>query len=335
MRRNIAVAWLLLACTFLLPVLLIRGEPLSGAGGQDAELMPLYQTGTAARTDGERQVSLLLGDGTVERLTLADYLWGVVAAEMPASFELEALKAQTVAARTYWLSQSGTSRHEEADICADSGCCQAYISREEAAANWGEKAAEYSGRISRAVGQTDGLCVTYEGKPIQALFFSSSPGSTVDAQAVWGRALPYLVSVNSPEGEEVPNYHSQLTMTIGEFRALVDREVPGADLTGPVSGWLSDFVWEPSGTVSRVKVGGVSMTGGQVRKLLGLRSACFSVSVRGDEVTFHVTGYGHGVGMSQYGANALARQGKDFREILSWYYTGTQTVALEEQGVIY
>ena len=171
--------------------------------------------------------------------------------------------------------------------------------------------------------------MTYEGKPIQALFFSSAPGSTVDAQAVWGRALPYLVSVDSPEGEEVPNYHSQLTMTTGEFRALVARELPGADLTGPVSGWLSDFVWEPSGTVSQVKVGGVSVTGGQVRKLLGLRSACFSVSVRGEEMTFHVTGYGHGVGMSQYGANAMARQGKSFRDILNWYYTGTQVTSLK------
>ena len=118
-------------------------------------------------------------------------------------------------------------------------------------------------------------------------------------------------------------------MTTGEFRTLVAEEYPQADLTGPVSGWLSDFVWEPSGTVSRVKVGGVSMTGGQVRKLLGLRSACFSVSVRGEEMTFHVTGYGHGVGMSQYGANAMARQGKNFREILNWYYTGTQVTTLE------
>lgn len=329
MKRNIVVAWLLLASTFLLPVLLIRGEPLSGESGQGVELRPLYQMETEDRKDEGRQVSLMLEDGSVERLTLADYLWGVVAAEMPASFEIEALKAQTVAARTYWLSQSGTSRHEEADICADSGCCQAYISREAAAANWGDKAVEYGRRITQAVAQTDGLCVTYEGKPIQALFFSSAPGSTVDAQAVWGRALPYLVSVDSPEGEEVPNYHSQLTVTTSEFRALVTREVPGADLTGPVSGWLSDFVWEPSGTVSRVKVGGVSVTGGQVRKLLGLRSACFSVSVSGEEMTFHVTGYGHGVGMSQYGANAMARQGKSFRDILGWYYTGTQVTALE------
>ena len=328
MKRNMAVAWLLLAITFLMPVLLIRGELPGGNGGQGAELLPLQQAGQTGELDGEQRVRLLGRDGGVTEMSMADYLRGVVTAEMPASFELEALKAQTVAARTYWLSQSGTSKHEGADICSDSGCCQAYISREEAAANWGDKAVEYGGRIARAVAQTDGLCVTYEGKPIQALFFSSAPGSTVDAQAVWGRALPYLVSVDSPEGEEVPNYHSQLTMTTREFRALVAGEYPQADLTGPVSGWLSDFVWEPSGTVSRVRVGGISMTGGQVRKLLGLRSACFSVSVRGEEMTFHVTGYGHGVGMSQYGANAMARQGKSFREILNWYYTGTQVTGL-------
>ena len=329
LKRNAMVALLLLAVQFLLPVLLIRGEPLSGDGGQDVGLLPMQQAGQSGELDSEERVRLLGQDGEVTEMTLSGYLWGVVAAEMPASFELEALKAQAVAARTYWLSQSGTSRHEDADICADSSCCQAYITREEAAANWGDKAAEYGGRIAQAVAQTDGLCVTYEGSPIQALFFSSAPGSTVDAQAVWGRALPYLVSVDSPEGEEVPDYHSQLTMTTGEFRALVARELPGADLTGPVSGWLSDFVWEPSGTVSRVNVGGVSVTGGQVRKLLGLRSACFSVSVRGEEMTFHVTGYGHGVGMSQYGANAMARQGKSFREILNWYYTGTQVTPLE------
>ena len=328
LRRNAVVALLLLAVQFLLPVLLIRGEPLSGSGDMGAGLLPMYQASREGELDSARQVSLLLEDGRVEEMSLSDYLCGVVAAEMPASFEEEALKAQAVAARTYWASQSGTSKHLQADICADSGCCQAYISREEAAANWGDKARGYQQRIARAVAQTDGLCVTYEGRPIQALFFSSAPGSTVDAQTVWGRAVPYLVSVESPEGEEVPHYRSQLTLTTGEFRALVLEQYPGADLAGPVSGWLSDFVWEPSGTVNTVKVGGVTLTGGQVRKLLGLRSTCFSVSVSGEEMTFHVTGYGHGVGMSQYGANAMARQGKDFRDILTWYYTGAQVALL-------
>lgn len=328
MKRNMALGWLLLLLVFLLPVLLLHGRPLDGEEEEWAELLPTHQTERAGERDSRRQVALLGEGGTVERLTLGEYLWGVVAAEMPASFEPEALKAQSVAARTYWACLVGTGKHEGADVCGDSACCQAYIGRQEACTNWGDKAADYAARVSAAVEQTDGLCVTYEGTPIQALFFSSAPGSTVDAQAVWGRSVPYLVSVDSPEGEEVPNYHSQLTMTTGEFRTLVREQYPQADLSGPVSEWLSDFVWEPSGTVRQVKVGGVTLTGGQARKLLGLRSACFGVSVRGEEMTFHVTGYGHGVGMSQYGANEMARQGKNFEDILTWYYTGTEVTVL-------
>ena len=328
MKRTVAVAWLLLLLVFMLPVLLIRGAPVAEQREEELSLLPQQQTAVQGGRDAGRQVALLREDGSVERMTLADYLWGVVAAEMPASFEEEALKAQAVAARTYWAVLTGTSRHDGADICADSGCCQAYIDREKAAGNWGEKGEDYALRIARAVAQTDGLCVTYEGKPIQAVFFSCAPGSTVDAQAVWGQAVPYLVSVTSPEGEEVPNYHSQLTMTTAEFCALVKEQYPDADFSGLVSGWLEDFVWEPSGVVNKVTVGGLRLTGGQVRKLLGLRSACFGVSVSGEKITFHVTGYGHGVGMSQYGANAMARQGKTFEEILTWYYTGTQVSPL-------
>ena len=322
MRRTVAAALLLLAAQFLLPVLLLRG----GSLGEGTVLTPTREQGQTG--DGGRTVTLLLDSGETQQMSLADYLWGVVAAEMPASFELEALKAQTVAARTYWARQSGAGKHDKADICGDSGCCQAYISREEAAANWGDKADEYTERIAQAVEETDGLAVLYEGQPIQALFFSSAPGSTVDAQAVWGNAVPYLVSVDSPEGEEVPNYRSQVSLTTREFAALVAEQYPDADLSGPVSGWLSGFVWEPSGTVNTVQVGGVTLTGGQVRRLVGLRSACFTVSEADGVLTFHVTGYGHGVGMSQYGANALARQGKDFRAILTWYYTGAQVAPL-------
>ena len=328
MKRNVALAWLLLLMIFLLPVLLIRGEGSAGGAGEQAELLPAYQSASGENWDEQQQVMVLLEDGAA-RMSLADYLWGVVAAEMPAAFELEALKAQAVAARTYWARQRGGGKHENADICGESTCCQAYVSREEACTNWGERAAEYAARISGAVGQTDGLCVTYEGKPIQALFFSSAPGSTVDAQAVWGQAVPYLVSVDSPEGKEVPNYQSQLTMTTGEFCALVKEQYPKADLSGPVSEWLRDFVWEPSGTVCTVSVGGVTLSGREIRKLLGLRSACFSVSVSGEAMTFHVTGYGHGVGMSQYGANAMAKQGSTFEDILTWYYTGAQVTELE------
>lgn len=317
-KRVVLAALLLVLVQFLLPVLLLGGHtPVRR--DYPAQLQPMTRPGG----DQARTVALLREDGGVEQMSLGDYLWGVVAAEMPASFELEALKAQAVAARTYWAA-SGGDKHVAADICGDSGCCQAYLSRQEAAEKWGKQAETYAAHIRDAVAGTDGLIAVYEDRPIQAVYFSSAPGSTVDAVAVWGNAVPYLVSVPSPEGEEVPNWRSQVTVTTAQFRKLVKEQYPTADFSGPVNRWLRDFVWQPSGTVSRVNVGGVELTGGQVRKLLGLRSACFSVSAQGDELTFQTIGYGHGVGMSQYGANALAKQGKDFREILGWYYSGVQ-----------
>ena len=319
MKRAFGMGLLAVALSFLLPVLLIPGP--AGERQPASDLRPPEQTG--AQGDGGVQVRVLMADGTVESMSRADYLWGVTAAEMPASFHPEALKAQTVAARTY-LACVGADRHPGADICADSKCCQAYVSRTEAERGWGEKAGEYRAKLSDAVSGTDGLVLLYEDRPIQALYFSSAPGSTVDARAVWGTHVPYLVSVASPEGEQVPDYHSRLVLKEDELRARILTQYPQADLSGPCEGWLRDVEREPSGTVSRLKVGGAELTGGQLRKLLGLRSACFTVSVKGDEITFHVTGYGHGVGMSQYGANELAEQGRDFRAILQWYYTGVE-----------
>lgn len=324
MKRVVVVSLLLLAVNFLLPIFMLSRPEKALPSAPDL-LLPEQEPLGADRL---ARVQVLMEDGTVQTMTRADYLWGVTAAEMPASFHPEALKAQSVAARTYFASLPA-DKHPGADVCADSGCCQAYISRDQARANWGERAEELAGRISQAVEGTDGLVATYEGRPIQALFFSSAPGSTVDARAVWGTHVPYLVSVASPEGDGVPNYRSQLTLSADELRAMVLAQYPQADLSGPCEDWLRDMEREPSGTVSRLTVGGVELTGGQLRKLLDLRSACFTVSVKGGEVTFHVTGYGHGVGMSQYGANELAGQGKDFRQILQWYYTGVEVERMD------
>ena len=162
------------------------------------------------------------------------------------------------------------------------------------------------------------------GQPIQAVFFSSAAGRTVGAVEAWGNSVDYLVGVESPEGEEVPNYHSQVVLTAEEVRTAALAQYPGADLSGDPSGWFSQTVENSAGGVASVDLGGVTLTGSEVRTLFGLRSASFSVSWDGEAFTFDVTGYGHGVGMSQYGANAMAREGSDFEEILTWYYTGTE-----------
>ena len=280
----------------------------------------------ALSRDSTRTVRLLQEDGTVAVLSMGDYLWGVVAAEMPASFQPEALKAQACAARTYTLTRSG--KHPEADVCTDSHCCQAYITREAALERWGKNGPEYAQKIAAAVAETDGLGILYEGKPIQALFFSSAPGQTVDAVEVWGTSVSYLKSVKSPEGSEVPNYQSRVVLSPTKVREAALAAWPDMDLSGDPAGWFTDLSRSPSGSVASLKLGGVALTGGQVRKLFSLRSAAFTPEYDGRDFVFQVVGHGHGVGMSQYGANAMAAQGAGFREILQWYYTGVEVALL-------
>ena len=334
MRRVVSAALILTGILFFLPVLVVRGEPVCRRdgvaelpGGESA--LPIDRAPavpSAGGRDKGRAVRLLTREGEVLELTMAEYLWGVVAAEMPASFQEEALKAQACAARTYTALLQGRSagKHPEADICGDSTCCQAYIQRSAAEARWGLDAREYGEKIDRAVAGTDGLGILYDGKPIQALFFSSAAGRTVDAVEVWGNPVAYLKSVDSPEGEEVPNYRTQVVLGAEEVKSLTLNAYPGADLSGDPAGWFGEASRNEGGGVISVPLGGVTLTGGQVRSLFSLRSACFTVAWDGSQFTFDVTGYGHGVGMSQYGANAMAKNGSSFQDILTWYYTGAE-----------
>ena len=327
MRRTAGVGLMLVAGLFLLPLLTVRG-PEKGEETLPQGRLPIDRGVQAApgERDRSRIVRLLQEDGSVAELTMDEYLFGVVAAEMPAAFEEEALKAQACAARTYTAEKQDTAvqAHPEADVCTDISCCQAYVTREAAEKRWGVSAETYGEKIETAVRETDGLGVLYQDEPIQAVFFSSAPGHTVDAEEVWGTSVDYLKSVESPEGEEVPNYHSQVVFSPEQVRDAVLTAYPGADLSGDPSGWFGVPVTNEGGTVSSILVGGVTLTGGQVRTLFSLRSACFTVEWDGAQFTFSVTGYGHGVGMSQYGANAMAKAGSTFEKILTWYYTGTQ-----------
>ena len=229
-----------------------------------------------------------------------------------------------MAARTYCLRKQGTvsQRHPQADVCTDFACCQAYLPWEEAVARWGDEAPRYGEKVAMAVTETDGLVCLYNGQPIDAVFFASAAGRTSDAKSVWGNDVPYLVSVDSPEGEEVPGWHSEAVFTPEEFAEKLHAVHPEATLSGPASTWLSGLTTDASGAVDRLTVGDVTLTGPELRSILGLRSAHFVPTATDEALRFAVTGHGHGVGMSQYGANALAAQGKDLREILSWYYTG-------------
>ena len=323
MKQVAAVALILLLLFFLLPLVLF-GPSSPEAEEPEATEIPVLTPAPSGPLDTETAISVRLEDGTVSQMPLGDYLWCVVAAEMPASFEEEALKAQAVAARTYAMRRMANppDAHPDAAVCTDHTCCQAYITPEAAAANWGEWAAYYTAKLRNAVSGTDGVVALYDGALIDAVFFSSAAGRTVDAVEVWGNAVPYLTGVDSPEGEEVPNWRSTVTVTPQEFRQTFQAAHPEAVLEGDPSGWFGTPELDSAGGVRSLTVGGITVSGGEMRTLFSLRSTHFTISATEAEITFSVTGYGHGVGMSQYGANALAKEGKTYEEILQWYYTG-------------
>ena len=225
------------------------------------------------------------------------------------------------------MAQGAIARHPDADACDDITCCKAYETAEDAAAGWGAGALYYEEKLARAVAETDGEVIVYDGEPVLAVFFSSAAGHTQGAGEVWQTDLPYLQSVDSPEDDSlVPNYYSVVTFTAQEFRDRFLAVYPAAKLNGDAGSFLTDITRNGAGFVSTLRVGGVTVRGNELRTILGLRSPSFTVEVSGDTLTFHVTGYGHGVGMSQYGANAMAKEGYSCEEILEHYFTGAQVV---------
>ena len=274
----------------------------------------------------------LMDDGELCTLSLDAYLRGVTAAEMPAAFEVEALKAQAVAARTYTLYKMAagpSENHPDADVCADINCCKAYCTETELREKWGAQYDACAAKIAAAVAETDGQYLTYDGAPILAVFHSASAGFTEASENVWSNALPYLVGVSSPEtAETVPTYVSGVTVAHDDFAATVQAAYPEADLSGTPETWISEIVRSDSGRILTVQIGGVLLKGTELRTLFDLRSTAAELQVTDTDVEFTTTGYGHGVGMSQYGANVLAGNGYGCREILNWYYPGTEWALL-------
>ena len=318
MKKIIAAAVLLGLVLFLIPMG-IRHDSLDGGGASGREIPDdkvLELTGSG------HTLAVLMPDGTIQDTDLNEYLWSVVAAEMPATFEQEALNAQAVAARTFALSNTHKENHPDADVCTDYACCQAWIARTDAETNWGNQAVLNGNKITTAVADTANMVVLYDGQPIQAAFHSSSGDTTQNAVEVWGYDAPYLQSVTSPEGDEVPDYHSTRVLTDQEFKDTVLASYPEANLGPDPAQWIGEVTYNSGGTVDRIAIGGIELSGAQARNLFSLRSACFSVEYADGAFTFYVTGYGHGVGMSQYGANAMATAGSTYQDILQHYYTG-------------
>lgn len=314
------------AAGLVLTVLLFGGAYLT-AGGPAAEPEPAAPETAAVHHD--RDVTLTIQDGdTTEQMTLERYLTGVVRGEMPASFEMEALRAQAAAERSYVYYQLAAGRkdaHPDADFCTDHTCCSAYLSETAAREKWGGDFAPWNTRVEQAVSDTDGQVVLYNGRPILAVFHSSSAQRTKSSGEVWLQDLPYLQSVSSPEkGDEIPNYYSRAEFTADEFRNIFRGAHPEAELSGDCSGWVRDLTLSASGSVQTVCIGGVRVKGTELRRLYALRSTTFELEAQGGKLIFYVTGFGHGVGMSQYGANEMAKEGATWQEIIRHYYSGVE-----------
>ncbi len=268
----------------------------------------------------------------LEALPLSDYLIGVVASEMPADFSPEALKAQAVAARTdiiYRMERAANDEefrklHEGGDTCDDTAHCMAYLSESEAKAAWGDNwFSKYYGNIIKAVEETDAMVMLYDGEIINAVFHSTSAGHTESAKNVWGSDIEYLRGVPS-EGEEIsPRFETVEKFSKAEFLALIKEKFPDVSENTPQDELFKITSRSENGYVTEVTIMGNVITGEEARAMLSLRSAAFENGTDEDgAIVFTVKGYGHGVGMSQYGAEAMALCGKSYEEILKHYYSG-------------
>ena len=335
-KRTVIISIILLIAALCLPLLFVgksasqtpeeTNAPSPSPTNPAPSADPVKHVYSPGKDSGIGFTSLI--DGKPMDVTMEAYLPHVLAGEMPAAFEAEALKAQAVAARTYILFfiNSENPRHPQADVCGDANCCKAYLSEEALRERWGDKYEEYWQKMLSAVAETDGQCLTWEGQVIQAAFHSSSYGKTEDSGNIWA-SLPYLVSVDSPETEaDVPNYITTVEVSPEDFRRTILDGFPNAALGNDPALWLGEISYNDSGRVDRAIIGGAEVTGIQLRGLFSLRSAAFQLEYTGEYFLFTVTGYGHGVGLSQYGANVMAKSGKTYDEILSHYYPGTELI---------
>lgn len=264
----------------------------------------------------------------IEEIKLDEYLYGVVSAEMPASFEKEALKAQAVVARTYTIYkiENNEGKHGEANICDDSSCCQAWISKEDRFAKWEESSREANwNKIVEAVESTKGKYITYEGKPINAFFHSNSGGKTETTLNVWGGSgYPYLQSVSTSGEDAYTQYKSEVTLTKEEFINKIKEKYSDFEIDFNDEKCISILEYTEGNRVKKIRIGNKEFSGVEIRTLIGLKSANFNIEIKGDNIYFSVLGYGHGVGMSQTGADSMAKAGKNYEEIIKHFYTGVE-----------
>lgn len=327
MRETVCAALAgILLCTALptFAALRSRPEPVIAKPVQSTEIIALesqkeatnMQTSTVTTSGFDESFNLpVLLENGIDSMTLHDYLVGALAGEMPLSFDMEALKAQAIACRTYALRQYATRKHDPAAVCTVSSCCECWKTTDTVSSENRQKA-------EQAVSETDGLVLTYDGALIEATFFSCSGGQTEAAVDVWGSELPYLQSVRSSGEETAPRFAGEVSVTFAQFQEKLQAEDSAFSMPDDLSAENFSLTHTQGGGVKTVQVGGVAFTGKTFRKLFGLNSTNFEIAVNDQSVIFTTVGYGHRVGMSQYGAQAMAANGASCEEILLHYYTG-------------
>lgn len=264
-----------------------------------------------------------------QEMDLEDYLCGVLSGEMSADFDLEALKAQALAARTYVLykqDKGESNKHKGAVVCTDYKHCQEYKSYEELKKIKGEDWIKKSyPKIKQAVSQTKGQIITYNGKPILPLYFSTSSGKTENSEEVFAASYPYLKSVKSPQDKNSPKYISNMKITNKNFVDSVNKRYSDIKLENSnLESKIKIIDRSDGGAIEKIKIGDKELSGRDIRSMFNLNSANFEIKFGEGYIDFVVKGYGHGVGMSQWGAQGMAEEGYEYYEILEHYYSGSK-----------
>ena len=320
----IAAAAFVIALTLMIPAILVipfSDHKASGKLGEDLNKAPAAVS-PAASADPALEVAVFRSaQKQIEKVKLEDYLVGVVAAEMPADFNPEALKAQALTARTYIVNRlvnKDTMGAPEGSQVTDTQIHQVYMNDAEQRKAWGKDYDWKKKKIVEAVQATSGQIITYEGKPINALFFSTSNGYTENSEDYWSGSFPYLRSVSSPWDKNSPKFSNQKVITVKEFETRLGVKIGS-------SGEIGEITERTAGKrVAKVDFNGKVLTGKEIRDKLDLMSSDFSWQLKGSNIVIATKGNGHGVGMSQYGANGMAEEGKNYQEIVKYYYKGVE-----------
>lgn len=300
------------------------------------ETLPSEEETTAPPEEKKDEIFLVLDveSGDILSVSARDYVIGAVCAEVPASFHPEALKAQAVAAHTYAVRQreqellSPTAQLNGAFFSNDSRYYQAYFTEEQARRFYGDSYDANYSKIAAAVDEVLDEIIVYKNEPIVAAFHSMSGGVTESAEVVWGNSIDYLVPVESHHDTEVSSFTQEYVFTPAEVKARISTSINDVHFNYDTKNWLIVLERSPSGTVTSMEAGDAVITGNQFREIMSLRSANFTVSYSDGNFVITTKGYGHGVGLSQYGADALAKEGKTYREILAHYYPSTEIVSV-------